>query len=81
MSDKQGSRIIERFSARTDEGRAVWLVARQHYRIVEQFDGPRECVDTLKTVRTEDGRTVDRISNREFILLDRLRGKIRLRRA
>jgi hypothetical protein len=80
MSDRYGSRILEHFLALSDDGKAVWLVARQQFQVIETVGWPARTVDTLKELKTEDGRRVHWVDYNEFVLPDAF-GEIRLRRA
>ncbi len=80
MSDTYGSRVLEHFLTHTDDGRDVWLVARQQFQVIETPGHPSRVIDTVKELKTEDGRRVHWIDYNQFVLPDAF-GEIRLRRA
>lgn len=73
--------IIERFHARAANGETFEIVVDQEMVPAGTSGDPNATVPGLKSLRTSDGRMVNRISDTEFSVLgDPLVGEIRVQR-
>jgi hypothetical protein len=76
----RGREKLEEFRVQIEDGSVTVLEIYQYYRIIADGNGDERRVNTRQQARSIDGRSVRRVSYREFVVIDPIAGDLKATR-